>query len=257
MADNVINISANIPNYLGVQMKIFPILGCLALALLLSVSAMAQAADESVTVQLGKRSIRIPAPAGFVDGATRYPQIKERFQATEDPRNEMLAVHIERSTSEAIEKGGVDGLAFYTKVSVPRAYSTVDLPDDMIEGVALAYEKQAAKVFDPKGPELKRITDTIQKGLSSTEGRDISVTAPAITELGRLEKSKNSFTTMILIDSVIDGKRSVYAGSISFLNVNRRMIYVYAYKEYKAKNDLEELGTFAKKWTADILAANK
>ena len=45
--------------------------------------------------------------------------------------------------------------------------------------------------------------------------------------------------------------------TVSFVNVNMRLIYVYAYKADPVDADVEMLREFTKKWTASIVAANE
>ena len=43
---------------------------------------------------------------------------------------------------------------------------------------------------------------------------------------------------------------------LTYMRVKQRLIYVYTYKKYDSKADIETLENFTKQWTGRILAAN-
>jgi hypothetical protein len=53
------------------------------------------------------------------------------------------------------------------------------------------------------------------------------------------------------------GRKKTMLTSLSLVNVNRRLLYVYGYKVFSSESDIRALTDFTKKWTAAILAANK
>lgn len=49
---------------------------------------------------------------------------------------------------------------------------------------------------------------------------------------------------------------TLVAGGLSYVRVKQRLIYVYTYRRYDSKTDVEVLRDFTKQWIGQILAAN-
>src|SRR6267142_5471958 len=80
---------------------------CVSLAtLLLGFSVSAQTHDSKTTsFQLGDKVVVIPDPEGFEEAASQFEIIKKNMSATEDPGNDMLAVHLQVSECEKFRRG--------------------------------------------------------------------------------------------------------------------------------------------------------
>jgi len=51
-------------------------------------------------------------------------------------------------------------------------------------------------------------------------------------------------------------KTTPILGTLTYLRVKDRMIYVYTYRKYSSPEDINVLRDFAKQWVTQILAAN-
>src|SRR6267142_3361625 len=70
---------------------------------------------KSSSFQLGDKTVVIPAPEGFQEAASQFESIKERMSRTEDPGNDMLAVHLPNEDCEKLKHGESAQFNFYTK----------------------------------------------------------------------------------------------------------------------------------------------
>lgn len=139
------------------------------------------AADKYV---LGSRTVRIPAPEGFIDVVPRFDRITSRFVATESPDNEVLAVHVPRTLVPRLEKGEEPALDFYTKVSVSRRLKTVEATPEMFAEVVKVFQESSDTLLDPKGPVLTSVMKNAEKGLNEHWGEDTGLKISEPKNLG-------------------------------------------------------------------------
>jgi hypothetical protein len=71
--------------------------------------------------------------------------------------------------------------------------------------------------------------------------------------LGVFDKNTRVHSTLSLLNVSVNKDTHKFLATVSFVYVNRRLIYVYA---YKANPSVGMLSEFTKKWTASIVAAN-
>jgi hypothetical protein len=93
-----------------------------------------------------------------------------------------------------------------------------------------------------------------------TDG-EVKLGAVQIEQLGLLEKTADAYSIMTLNRYTTEeqGKQveSPMLCALSFLRVNRRMVFVYAYRTFKTDDDVKLLQNFSKSWTSKIIVANR
>lgn len=206
---------------------------------------------------LGSQTVRIPTPEGYTEAFARFARIAGRISATEAPGLETLAVHLPNSLIRQIEKGKDPDLDFYTKVSVNKQLRSQETTNEMFASIVAALEKNFESYLDPNGPLMKSVVKNADKGLSERYGRDAGVDVSQIKSLGYFDKQTDVFSAMTVSDVQVFGKRRTMLSSISIVNANKRLLYIYVYKRLSDDGDVERLRDFTKKWTAAIIAANK
>ena len=211
----------------------------------------------SETFQLGSRTVKIPAPEGFTEVSSRFDRVAARLIATEDPANDTLTSHVSNSMIPKLETTQDRDLEFYTKVSVSKRARTVDLTPAMFGSVVSAFEKNMDTYLDPNGSLLKRVEGNTGKSLSDLWGKDVNVQLNQPKHLGFFDKGENVLSSMMFVNVALNDKKYSIISTTSLLNINQRLVFVYAYKMNPAETDVEMLRTFTKNWTAAILAANK
>jgi hypothetical protein len=78
-----------------------------------------------------------------------------------------------------------------------------------------------------------------------------------MTNLGFFEKSQNVFSCMMMVNLELNERKVTILGTLSLVNIGKRLIYVYAYKMAPKGEDVAMLRDFTRNWTAAITAANK
>jgi hypothetical protein len=78
--------------------------------------------------------------------------------------------------------------------------------------------------------------------------------------LGEFDTRPNVYSVMLLVNiKTLNSDKettALIAGGLSYVRVKQRLIYVYTYRRYESKADLETLRDFTKHWMGQILAAN-
>lgn len=225
-----------------------------SIALLFVSNALAQGPD---TFQLGSKTIKIPAPEGFAQILERFPRVASRLNATEDSGNEVLAVHLPDPLVYKFAADEDRDLEFYTKVSIARPAKTMDFTTEMFAGYVAKMEQSFDAYLEPEGPMLKQIKGNAEKGMTQFWGSDAKVVVNQPKSLGFFDKGDNVFSAMLFINVALNRKKYPLIVTTSSVNINQRLVFLYAYRMSSSKEDIEMLRTFTKKWTNAVIAANK
>jgi hypothetical protein len=212
---------------------------------------------QSYEYQLGARRVVIPPPAGFVDAFTRAEDLAKILTATESPSNEVLAAHVSLEDLNRMNRGEQAGVTFYTKVSVLRSAKTQDISEAQYAALVAKLESTVSQVLDINGPTMKSAVRNMRGGLSEVTGQDVQLDLEQPQNLGSFEKTKDVYSTMLLM--VLKGPRGKLplVGAASFVRVNNRLLFIYTYRKFNSEKDVEVLRDFTREWLRQIMAANR
>ena len=232
-----------------------------AITLVVSVSAPAQTRKAtSTSLQLGDSVVVIPAPDGFEEAASQFESIKTGFTATEDPGNDMLAVHLLTTDCERLRRGESGPFNFYTKISVRKTARERAFSASEFAAIPAEFRKSGAAALDINGPRMKATLEHMEKGLSEVSQNTTKVEMTQPENLGEFDNRANVYSVMLLLNfkfQIGDTQRvTPVLGGLSFVRVNQRLLYVFTYRKYESKRDIEVLRDFTKQWLNMILAAN-
>ena len=202
----------------------------------------------------------IPTPDGFEEAASQFDSVKTRFTATEDPGNDMLAVHMLTGDCEKLRHGEAGSLNFYTKISIRKAARETDFSALEFAAIPTEFRKNGATLLDINGPQMKASLDHIDKALSELSENKTKIEMGQPENLGEFDNRPNVYGIMLLVNITVqsgDNRRvEPLLGTISFVRVKQRLLFVYTYRRYESKADIEVVRDFAKHWIDSILAAN-
>ena len=230
----------------------------LILFLLIVIPASAQtdmrdASTQPATVNLGGRSVKVPAPDNFTDTMALHPRIAGRLIAAESPMNEVLAVHVTDEIIPRIRNGEDPDLPFYTKVSVLKELKAADVEAADFQALAAEFEKQSPGM-------LQSILKSGEKGtgerLNQHWGGETNLKIGETRNLGYFDKQPRSISSMFLMNLEIFNRKMLVLGSMSLVHVNKRVLFVYVFRLPTSDKEQEAVSDFTKTWTAKIIAAN-
>lgn len=211
--------------------------------------------------QLGAREIILPAPDGFEETASRIQSIQTAFGVTEDPNLELLAVHVPAEVFRKLQAGEAAPLSFYTKVSAPKRGKLTDFSEADMAAVGASFEATSAEIFDINKPTMQKILRDLKTRVADLTDDSLKLDISQPVNLGLLEKSPNIYSVMLLATITEqegeEQKQTPVLCATSFVRLNHRLIYVYAYRKMTSDADVKALQDFSKTWTKKIVAANR
>jgi len=237
--------------------SVFPGFALLVLGLVLTAEAQVPSNVSIQSYDVGGRSVRIPSPEGFTEVLSRFKRFSQRFTGTESPQLEMLAVHIPDELIPVIAKRLDPDLDLFTKVSVSTSAKAIDMTPETFAAVATTLEKNFDKYLEPNGTVMAEMNKNADKGLDRYWKQETGTNISEPKTLGFFQKQPDLFSAMMMSHLEVLGQKRTMLSSISLLDINRRLVFVYAYKVFKSEGDLAALRDFTNKWTASILAANR
>jgi hypothetical protein len=232
-------------------------------------TAKAPSVPKSTSVQLGDKTIVIPDPEGYEEGTSQFPRIKDLFQATEAPSNDMLLAHLPASECATLRGGGMVFLNRYTKVSVLKAAREIVISDADMTGTVAEFRRNGTKLLNADGPVVTEVMKNAGRGLSKLESKEIGLDVTETRHLGEFDVRPQVYSVLTLMMLKVDseGKQEVrpVLMSLTFLKVRQRILYVNVYHKMSStaalktelKPAMTEVTKFATKWVNEILAANR
>jgi len=231
------------------------ILAC-ALVFVLSAAGQKPADAPSDRFNLGGRTVIVPAPEGFANGLRLIERFSAIANATEGADLDTLAAHVPISSLLDLMSGAA-ALDLYTKVSVAKKARSIDLTPAQFNGVVATVQKNFSSYIDPKNPSFKKTIETASTRLKERLGTETSLELSQPQNLGFFDKKPGVFSGMLMMSVHVNDVSQTMLGSVSYVLVNKRLIYVYGFKPLKSDEDVTTLQNFIKKWTAAIIAANR
>ncbi|HKV34923.1 MAG TPA: hypothetical protein VJP89_11390 [Pyrinomonadaceae bacterium] len=215
---------------------------------------------KTSSVTLGNQVVLIPNPEGFEEATSQFEQVKQRFSLTEAPENDMLFVHLPSSDCELLRNGSSPTYDLYTKVSVLRASRTLTVSSSMMAAAVTELRTQAATYLDPNGPKMEEMERLVERGLSQVNSQQTKIEFDKPQILGVVDNQPNVFSllTLLTIKANVEGTDITVPmlTTVNYVRVKERLIFVYTFRRFQSKADVEPLKAFTKKWTNSILAAN-
>lgn len=251
-------------------------LALLGAALILTVATTAQAQDHQTqvktppastasaktsTVRLGGRQIVIPAPEGFEEATSQFESFKSRVLATEAPQNDVLAAHLPVSDCELLRQGLPPTYNHYTKASVMRLGREIDVSRSAMAAIVDDFRKNLGTYMDPNGPVMRNLERHLEKGLTNLDAKETKVDFNKPQFLGEFNMTLDVRSFLMLMGFTINSggteQTIPMVATMSFVRVNDRMIFAYAFMKYRSKADMDTVKQFTAKWTDSIVSANQ
>lgn len=237
-------------NCIGSIVTIALFAGCLA-AQPLSKDARAVSA---VSVELGGRTVRIPAPDRFTDSLLHFPRVASRLIAAESPMNEVLAVHVTDDIVSVLKDGQDPDLPFYTKVSVLKEFKSTDVEAADFQSLAADFEKLSPGA-------LQSVVKSVEQGagerLTNHWGTDSALRIGETRMLGYFDKQPQAISSMFVMNAEMFDRKLLILGSMSLVHVNKRVLFLYVFLVPNGTDDQNLVTGLTRSWTAKTIAANK
>lgn len=212
--------------------------------------------SSSDVFEIGGRTVRIPPPQGFTKIGLRYGHILSVQEAAEPAENEIFAIHLPTNELSKYLTDYDRAPDFYTKVVVSRIGRNENITPAAFSAMTIYIEREFAKMTDSDSKEMRSGERYVSKNLTSLLERTTKLKFNQPVNLGVFEKDDRVHSTLTLLSLSANKKPYRFLGTVSFVYVNLRLVYLYAYKMNPVDADMEMLRDFTRKWTASIIASN-
>ena len=123
------------------------------------------------------------------------------------------------------------------------------------------FRKNVATLLDPTKATMQDFEKHLEEELSRVDSRETQLEFGKPQLLGEFDTRPDVASFLMLIRFKINSGTAQEVvnmlSTTSFVRVQERVIFVYAYRKYKAAGDIAALKQFTTKWTNSILAANR
>jgi hypothetical protein len=230
----------------------------LLVVVLFTLSFLARGQEPSeVVVSVGKESIRLPTPTGYINAWENYPNLRTSFEINETEGNQMLAMYAPLESIPGLDSGKYLGFPRYSRVSVSKRIADTDFSDAQFVQFVDSFEKSVKTMFNPANPGTKKVVEDVREALRNYLKTDVSsFDLKNPTYLGTVARNKIAFTCASIMSVAAFGKNIPIYNTTTVLLVKRRVLFVYFYAKLESEGDLEAFNAGAQKTADAIIAAN-
>ncbi len=220
------------------------------------------AADSTYAAPIGRALVALPVPPGFVEPSRSLPPMRTLGERMTPPSNRLLALFIAESDERDAREGRNPGMLRYYMAQTLRqteeqALSGAEFGEvktmlrqqyqqllSNVTGAAQGHLDNAMRqIGRDAGQELPALKLGELRGLEVFDERDFSISLLAMTQLA-VQQAGGQVVEMPL------------AMSITTARVKDKLVYFYAYSQYRDKADLDWLRATTREWLPRLAAAN-
>jgi len=204
----------------------------------------------------------LPMPAGTVETCHQNPQNKTMFQATLDPRFQLLACFVPADWVAVQDPAKRSAKPFFT-VSVDRQSRTYVVDD-------VQFQKVIASFLNPWPPSNAEVASIMQKieplrvrqdaTFSDASGQKIKTSTPRLMFIREYDRAPQSFTFSVIKSAAYerDGARisETSAEGQSLIHIGRWVLMLRISMPYQSIADVKYERSQASEWIRNVLSAN-
>lgn len=222
----------------------------------LSLSPFTNAAEVTV----GDEKISIPSPSGFSEISSISPETVQLFEDMCPPTNRLLAVFLSQGDVGRLIQGKATAFDSYMMVHSSKKLETFSLAKYQFKEVRTAMRSQYDSLFEEHRESIDKIVGQAGQAISKRIDAEVALDIGDIVPLGIDFETASSITASQLVKYSVkvadENVEYVMAGTVCTLLVKGKVIYLYIYKTYNDKSDLDWTRKTTKSWTNNILSAN-
>jgi len=230
---------------------------CILIAIyFLFLTSLTNAAEFTV----GDEKISIPSPSGFSEISSISPETVQLFEDMCPPTNRLLAVFLTQDDVGRLIQGKATALDSYMMVHSSKKLETFSLAKYQFKEVRTATRSQYDSLFEKHRESIDKIMGQAGQAISKRIDAEVALDIGDIVPLGIDFETVYSITASQLTKYSVkvddENVEYVMAGTMCTMLVKGKVIYLYVYKTYNDKSDLDWTRKTTKSWTNSILSAN-
>jgi len=218
------------------------------------------AGEQSATIEVGGKSICVPAPEGFhfVEMSRLPSGTRKVVETLTAPNNRLLALFVCESDLARIMKGESADLGRSLNVQVFREAEQLDISSTQFQQIVAHFKRQQETLLKNAKDKFGPLLDEASRNLSKDAGNTLKLKVNDVLPLGVFLDRNDAFGFAILTKSQVlaEGQQldCVRICGICLVRVKGKLLYVYAH--YEGPNDLGQVRATATRWVEQILANN-
>jgi hypothetical protein len=232
----------------------------LAVALLAGNLTASFAADKPTVVKIGSATVKLVAPAGYVDCSEENDPVRNMAENFCPPGNRLLGVFASPEFRRSAHAGEDSASFDYALVQTSRGLIWRDASPADFDELKSTMRREHASLFARLQPEMKEAINRLNRDLQSATRTDVSFNLDQPLSLGIHEETSRHMTLLMLMrmQTKSNGKSQTdkVVCSMSFIRMNGKVIFVYIYRAYAGDESIKALKKFTSDWVVKLVAAN-
>jgi hypothetical protein len=231
-------------------------------ALALMAAAAAHAADDSYAAPIGRVLVQLPVPAGFVEPSRTVPPLRSLGERMTPPSNRLLALFIADSDERDAREGRNLGMVRYYMAQTLRQTEGEALGREDFSQIKTLLRQQYQQLLSSVAGASQGHLDNAMKQIGRDAGQDLpSLKLGELRGLEVFDEREGSISLLAMTKLATQHAGGpvtelALAMSITTARVKDRLVYFYAYSQYREAADLDWLRSTTREWLPRLAALN-
>jgi hypothetical protein len=228
----------------------------------LLLAGTAAAAEDTYPAPIGRALLALPVPAGFVEPSRSVPPLRAMGERMTPPSNRLLALFIAEADERDAREGRNPGMARYYMAQTLRQTEEESLSSGDFGQVKTLLRQQYQQLLSSVAGAAQGHLDNALRDLGRDAGADVpSLKLGELRGLDVFDEREGSISLLAMTKLALQQAGGQVtelpvAMSITTARVKDKLVYFYAYSQYRDKADLDWLRSTTRDWLPRLAAAN-
>lgn len=235
---------------------------CWVVSLALMAHTAARAADDSYATPIGRVLVQLPVPAGFVEPSRSVPPLRMLGERMTPPGNRLLALFIAEPDERDAREGRNPGMVRYYMAQTLRQAEDQALGGDDFAQIKTLLRQQYQQLLSSVAGAAQGQLDSAMRQIGRDAGQDVpSLKLGELRGLEVFDEREGSISLLAMTKLALQSAggpvtEMPLAMSITTARVKDRLVYFYAYSQYREQADLDWLRSTTREWLPRLVALN-
>lgn len=213
-------------------------------------------AAEPAQVEVGGRSLQIPAPEGFERADRVLPKYDEVCEAMLPPSNRRLAAFALPEFVDKLRAGEMEDTDRHFALQSTKQFEEQEISDRAFRGAREELKRELQALRAKLDEEAQKLIASGKATVAKQQGVELDLAVSDTAMLGFFEETDTAlgFTLAMNVQTPQGRERQVCAAVVAPLH--GRLVNFYAYSSYASEADRQWAETAARAWKDAAMAAN-
>jgi len=212
-------------------------------------------------IRIGDVTVKVTAPAGFVETSARSPQLWQRAQSMTTGYSEVLANFVTSGDFVAFVKNDTPSFSEYYIVSTPKPAKHRTTNQKQFDELRFGLAGMQSKLKQNMEPQLSNELSKLNSNLSTQAGKPLAIKIGQVVPVSVNINRQNllSYTVLSQLstsnENVISSDTMIMTTGVCFLK--GKVLMLNYYSVFKSPQDLETSRKSIENWAESLLMSNK